>query len=285
MKKLMFLTLLLSLMAWSGCRPCDDPTNPECPNYCVDETNPECPNYDPCWDALPPVSAAFEMAEIIGRYQRPNQLPGISYTLTDTALADNHVRFRAEQEADSYQWRIGSDPRTFTEREVTLFFPDPTQLTVTLIVKRASRTDCYPEDDGIDTVRRRLVVVPIVQSAIVGDYLGATEQNPGELYTLSFYRRMHFEDSTQFSHISVTNVHPGCNNTGRNDPLRGSPGYREFRYFKDGFDLNTQCFANAVIAQLNESGDSITVWFERFTETEPHEQIEEKFIFRGARVR
>ena len=132
MRNLLLLTALLGLLAWSGCKkPCEDPTDPECVNYCFDPTDPDCDGYDPCWDAQV-VKADFEMAEVMGEFYIDNPL----YVPTDTSLANKFVRFRALQEADEYEWRIGGHPEIFDEREVQLRFRYPTELFVTLIIRR-----------------------------------------------------------------------------------------------------------------------------------------------------
>jgi hypothetical protein len=275
-----FFLLLSASLLLAACKPCDDPTNPECENYCDDPANPDCFNYDPCFNQTE-VSADFEMAEILGSIVG---LDTIIYIETDTALRGNFVRFRAAQLADRYEWHVGSDPRVFNSQEFRLFFQDPTQLLITLIVERKANTDCFPNDDGLDTLTKRLVIVPKEQSAIVGTYRGSTTANPNEIYELTFFKRNIYEDSTQFSHISVTGIHPGCDNTRRIDFLRGEAGYRGFvnRETLD-LDISTGCFATAVKARLNPVGDSIEVKFRKHQSTDPYSPIG-FFLFKGKRV-
>lgn len=60
-KALVILALLIFapiIITISCDKECDDPTNPDCPNYvapCTDSTNPDCPNYvAPCTDSTNP---------------------------------------------------------------------------------------------------------------------------------------------------------------------------------------------------------------------------------------
>ncbi|HOR61178.1 MAG TPA: hypothetical protein PK124_07995 [Bacteroidales bacterium] len=60
-KALLILALLIFapiIITISCDKDCDDPTNPDCPNYvapCTDSTNPDCPNYvEPCNDPTNP---------------------------------------------------------------------------------------------------------------------------------------------------------------------------------------------------------------------------------------
>lgn len=269
---------LLLLLFLSSCKPCDDPTDPACPNYCVDETNPECPNYDPCWDQTE-VSAEFEIAEVIGKFQGDT----VYFIPSDTVLT-GEIRFRADLQADSYEWTVGTDPRVFTEREVSLFFTEPTQLWITLIAKREPNSTCFPSDDGIDTVRRRMVVLPIEETALIGKYQGATTADPDDIYIVEFFKRYRFEDSTVFDRISITNIHPGCDNTKRYDALSGEASYRAFTFYQSGFDLNSMCFTYSFLALLNASGDSLNIRYRRFTPTEPYEMVPETFEFKGVRI-
>jgi len=74
MKNLLLFTALLSLLAWSGCKRCDDPTDPECENY------------DPCYVANP-LSPDFSIEEVVGITLKAS-------FFTDTVLANGFSSVR-----------------------------------------------------------------------------------------------------------------------------------------------------------------------------------------------
>ncbi|MDX2284340.1 MAG: hypothetical protein NW241_09265 [Bacteroidia bacterium] len=275
-----YLLLLPALLLLAACKPCDDPANPECPNYCVDETNPKCPNYDPCWDQLE-VSAAFVMEEEVGSFAYVDTL---YYLATDTALEGNHVWFRALQEAERYEWKIGTDSRIFNKREFALFFRDPAEVQVTLAVQRTPNTQCYPGDNGLDTVRRRLVIVPRDQAAIVGVYRGAATAAPQEVYEMEIFRRYLLADSTKFDRYRLTGVHPGCDNTERYDVMTTDAAFRGFVFSTRGPDTTTGCFLSWGAAMLSPAGDSLEVRFRKYKSFSPPALLPGTIVFKGSRI-
>jgi hypothetical protein len=163
----------------------------DCP--CVDETNPECDNYDPCWDKKP-VTADFYMYE---NHEGLDTSKGWEYYDTDTLLGQS-VLLVAKEERElywsevTYTWIIGAETITGKDKKVITrnTFPSNTQIPVTLIVSKKPHLDCFPEDDGIDTVTRYMVfpsnadVVPKWQ----GEYIGYTTDKPDEILQLGLYR-------------------------------------------------------------------------------------------------
>ncbi len=279
MKAFIFLSAVVMLL-FAACKPCDDPTNPECGNYCDDPANPACFNYDPCLGKVP-VSAVFEIAEVVGYVNYDT----IIYVPTDTSLVNNYVRFRAVQEADSYEWYIGSDPRAFTTREVTLFFQEPTQLNIVLVVKSVPSANCFPNDDGADTIRKRLVVVEREESALIGKFEGATDQNPGERYAVEFFKYSYPQTPTEFQDVRLTGLHPGCNNVlEQADAFSGAYGYRVFAFSDNGAFIEGGCYAYDGVARLNSTNDSIVIQFRKVENQWPYSLIEETLFFRGARI-
>ena len=134
----------------SGCKKCDDPTDPECPNYCVDETNPECPNYDPCWDQTP-VSADFRLIE-----NGSNGLIKLSDTLYpgyDSVRRFYVITDAIHKKPDwKYTWVIGAG--TYDSQQTALDYVDAPKgvpIGVTLMVEGPPNTTCFPYDDGRDT--------------------------------------------------------------------------------------------------------------------------------------
>jgi hypothetical protein len=281
MSNKLYILLSAALLLFAACKPCDDPTNPECENYCDDPANPDCFNYDPCLGkAL--VSAAFEMAEVVSR---PRYADSIFYVPTDTAVAENQIRFKALQEADYYEWHIGTEPRTFYTREITLYFDEPTELVVALVVKRAPDKLCFSNDDGEDTVYRRLVVMPPSKSALIGRFEGVTDQNPGERYVMEFFNYYYPQTPNLFNWVKLTGVTPGCNNLFEDVDINfGDWGYRIF--ISEGGALpEGNCYASKIKAWLSHGNDSLYVQFQRLDTVFPHLVTDPAVLFRGARLR
>jgi hypothetical protein len=103
---------------------------------------------DPCL-ALEPVTANFLIKEAVGD----------SLVETDRVLMFNSVQFEAIGAYDSYEWQVGTDERTFTDKKFSLRFMDDatgSTVPVRLIVKGKPNSTCFPSDNGIDTIHQKL---------------------------------------------------------------------------------------------------------------------------------
>jgi hypothetical protein len=138
----------------SGCKRCDDPSDPDCKNY------------DPCF-VQGAVSAEFELFE--KGFGWPDQLP-----VRRQINACNSVILRAKQELDSYEWYIGSELNPRTGRQVTVSFGCTPygQIPIRLVVKGPPNLICDPNDDGIDTLVRDLFVLRSDSLPISGKFRG-----------------------------------------------------------------------------------------------------------------
>jgi hypothetical protein len=160
-----------------------------CDEDCTDETNIDCPNYDPCYNAME-TSASFRFGYTVGI-----QAGGINHTFyTDTFLPGQRIGFFAdEQEAEYYEWKIGVDDRTWDTPYFSLYFDDDDSLTlynapieVRLITHKTPRTDCYPNDDGIDTSYRYIHFLRPT-NVFLGTWRGSLSENPNEVYEIKLY--------------------------------------------------------------------------------------------------
>jgi hypothetical protein len=104
--------------------------------------------------------ADFTLGEIIGD----------SLIATDT-LTFYRMTAHAAAKYDYMKWEIGSDPRNFeNQQEVGLNFGTEyvgQTFTVRLIAKGKANTACFPDDDGIDTVTKKITRVCSIGS---GEY-------------------------------------------------------------------------------------------------------------------
>jgi hypothetical protein len=156
MKKLKFLILLLEFGGLLTLQACKE----ECP--CTDPTDPDCGNYDPCWDKKP-VTADFEIS------QQP-------VTFYPVYVGDWHpeqkffrgrIGFKSSryQEGDTsvkYTWLLGSEvihDFTFVRNFIDTRETGENNIPITLIVEKEPDLDCFPLDDGKDTITKYIQLV------------------------------------------------------------------------------------------------------------------------------
>lgn len=168
--------ILLALLTLNGCRTCKD------------QTNPECDNYNPCAGKTP-FNADFTIEE---RFTSLGSVFGVLDTsvvaTTDTIVSSFgaiRAKFTAPDSYTSYYWTIGTDPTVFTTKSFSQFFPDPVSVDVTFIGTRTPDTLCFPNDDGVDTVVKKLTVVDYSQSPFMGNFYGTSTEKPDSAYTVS----------------------------------------------------------------------------------------------------
>lgn len=182
--KLLVATLIAFSFILHSCKeecPCDDPTDPMCDNY------------DPCFGKKA-VSADFYMYE---NHEGLDTSKGWEYYDTDTLLGQS-VLLVAKEEFEpywsevTYTWIIGAETISGKDKKIITrnTFPTNEQIPVTLIVRKKPHLDCFPEDDGVDTVTRYMVfpsgnLLPKWQ----GEYIGYTTDDPNETLQLGLYRR------------------------------------------------------------------------------------------------
>lgn len=172
---LLFFFLLLVVLSCTRCKEkCDDSTNPDCPNYV--------PPIDPC-QGTHPVSASFTISQYPG--------PGNDNLYIETQYhvkANRLIKLYAQQEdAISYKWIIGADT-VYTQEyifDISEDFYDQI-IPLKLIVIGQPDLECWPCDDGIDTLTRYVHVQPACTASIYGLYYGAWEDSPQDSFYISF---------------------------------------------------------------------------------------------------
>lgn len=125
--------------------------------------------------------------EVVADFKVENEIWGYHYKSkrfeVDTFVS-GYVFFTAVGQFDSVKWIIGDDPRIFKENEFSLIFSAVGNLDITMIGYRKSNTDCLPLDDGIDTLTKAIVIVPISQSRVFGHYNGHFLSQPDSAFQL-----------------------------------------------------------------------------------------------------
>ncbi len=158
--------ILIIFIAFSSCR-----------KKCYDASNSECENYNPCFGAEA-TSADFKIEENMYATKR--------FYECDTCI-HRTLYFTAKQELDSYQWRIGNDPRLFGGKKFAMEFEKQMQFVDVQLIgwKKEPDQKCFPKDSGGDTVKKRVYFYKNEEWPVLGKYNGYYESNPNDTFTIT----------------------------------------------------------------------------------------------------
>jgi hypothetical protein len=210
---------------------------------------------DPCLK----FKADFDIVQAIGPATPSNR---DSLWVVDTVLANNYVGFRAKGDYESYEWQVGKDPFIRTTKQFALFFEQAEgKIDVRLIARKKRDLLCDPQDDGIDTIRKSVVVLPREAFLMVGEYEGVVEDAPNNKFTISI-KKDPFADLDNESLYQISNINQGCiidvsSPLGR---MSTQAGYRAFFFTSRGSYVG-QCESPGGFASLGRDNKTITVDF------------------------
>jgi hypothetical protein len=248
---LLALLLISLVLSFSSCKECDDPCNVDCDNY------------DPCCGQTE-ADASFKIYELLSANPRLDQngFDG-SDLVTDTILSINFARFRANKEADYYEWRISNDTRVWNSREFDLRFsslPPYTPIDVQLKVYKKTDRNCFPNANDTAIFKRNLVTVPLDSSKILGRYDGFVESKPNES---SFFSIQTFKDAMNQTQFSLSGITPKCStDTDINLSLAVYPAYKGF-YVQSQGTLFGCCLGLSAFGEVQNRRE-LTMVFGRF---------------------
>ncbi len=204
----LLLATAVIILVWSGCKK--DP-------LCNDPLNPECPNYDKCLTAVR-TDAEFGIFRRSFSGEFSIFLPyRDTIPIAQNSSGSIRLFFRAsDPNMSSYEWKIGLDPRTFTDSVFSLNFSSNVSGWINVsLTTRNQRFDsqCFPGDSGKVTVNKGIYFKPytlehdtswVQQYPIFGSYVGYDEHIPQDTFSIRIW----------FDHIrgrSVLNSFPkGC---------------------------------------------------------------------------
>ena len=204
------------------CKPDDEPTPP-----CDDPANPECPNYDPCYGKEEPNASFFTEDRLIypefGEY----------LWINDSILSGGPVRFRSpfEGEGIAHKWYIGAE--IIEEPSVIRNFSEvqrPDYITVSHVITYPVDTLCYPTATGRDSIAQTFYLIDFLSELLTIDntFRGVLNNetdsfdfkirclvghtgNPAQISTSNWmFFGINFHnsyDSLQFPASSVSNTH------------------------------------------------------------------------------
>lgn len=180
MRQLFFYSTLLFLVAVASCKKDDDIS--ECP--CDDPSNPECPNYDPCL-LENRITANFKIYDDVF-----SGGPNSDQWFEDDVLYGGRIKFEAVEQDANYKWYLGQETLEGTEyHEVvkTLFDLNPGTYSAALRVQKEPNLQCFPNDTGIDSTFRTFEVVGICDLMIMNKFKGVFESAPNDSIILEFF--------------------------------------------------------------------------------------------------
>ena len=107
------------------------------------------------------------------------------YFESDTFLGSG-IKMEAINSLTSYGWMIGLDPSSWDTKFVELGFSGNSgDVEVTLIGEWTPNNDCFPNDNGVDTVSKTFHIVSDWHSSpVFGEYQGYSESKPDELFNI-----------------------------------------------------------------------------------------------------
>ncbi|HBH05777.1 MAG TPA: hypothetical protein DDX92_04145 [Flavobacteriales bacterium] len=217
MKKYRIPIVVLAVLAAFSLQTC---------KHCNDPTNPDCANYDPCWDQTQ-ADASFTIYEVLQEMpiQRLNGFTGED-AATDTIINWNTARFKADFEAEYYEWRVGDDPRVWNTREFTLKFrsiPTYFPVEVSLKVYKPTNRSCFPNSNDTAEFRRSIVTVPQDSSLMINRFEGYLESDPNRLNFFELEPEQHSSGRESFR---LKGIFPKCSLNLEEGPSTYAFGYR-----------------------------------------------------------
>ena len=211
------------------------------------------PVENPCECGQKPVSANFTIME---KYY-VNQFLNDVYTPYDTdTVFSNFVQFNALEENAMYTWQIGNE--TLDTKDVERSdFPKGQLIPITLMVENEPDKDCFPDDDGRDTLTRYLYRMESnCESFIHGQFHGALASNPQDTFTIDI-------DNCAPYPIDWDSYYPYFNNLKRDCEFICDEriiGYKQVGFFAG----DSQCDHIYGLAKINNSNE-ITIEFSYLT--------------------
>jgi hypothetical protein len=171
-----------------------------CKKCCYDPLNEECENYDPCFK-YKDYKSNFYITDY--DYETSDQGYDTLYLITtfDSTTMQNYtdgkyIYFRCNHpNPDSVKWKIGIHPNTLIGKNVFLdFMFAPGAIDVMMVVYDNKSKGCNNNDDGIDTIRRKIYIMPSPTLPVYGKYHGFNEDNPLDTFTIAIGYLNYFDE-------------------------------------------------------------------------------------------
>lgn len=194
----LLILLLVSVCILNGLSSCKK-------EKCHDPSNKDCDNYDPCY-GVKPVIAEIKLSQRAAPSVQGEL--GKLYLDEQDIFPQAQIKFDTPLEGANYTWIIGSEILTSKSFERHFFSTPFGTYSVKLIVEKDPNKNCYPMDDGKDTLIKTFEIVPICQLQSIGIYKGKWEGISGDSALISFrtFYDGTFTDSCSFGLNRYTNL-------------------------------------------------------------------------------
>lgn len=259
MKKpfLLFFFLLLVVLSCTSCKEeCNDPTNPDCPNYV--------PPIDPCAGSQE-VSADFTIEMKVNKPGYPE-----TWIESNVNILGSHrlVRLHANLDnAISYKWLLGADTLYSQDYEFVFgqAFSGQT-IPVTLIIMAEPNNICFPNDNGMDTITKYIEVKDICTADIFGRYWGSWASAPSDSFEIAITSRSCDENPPLLDDLFLVNF----------DQTNDSCGFNNFEFPEtDNFYVkfntgNNACSAARGTAILSQDRYHFQATYQLFDPANPN---------------
>jgi|AntRauTorckE5430_2_1112549.scaffolds.fasta_scaffold06677_2 hypothetical protein len=217
MKSIIILPFALLLLLFSAACGKEDE------EFCEDPTNRNCPNFDPCTLAVA-ANSDFKIVAAVRTFGDT-----IIDIEIDTAIGGGNIYYKAvvTEGLESYAWKVGADPRTFTEAELNLDFTTYTgDISVTLETTAANNMMCLEEAQLRDVKTKRIhyaarAATGSIISTFKGTLLGDSAGDEHEVW---------IDDSSFFNRLRGLPLPADCDFNGRGIPL-----YSGYQFFVSTF--------------------------------------------------
>jgi len=217
-----------------------------------------------CKEKEPPPNPCASKTLPTGNFMLAEKLDGKErYFETDKINYINDLFLRGPEGYDEYLWQVGTNMNWSTKQNAKVSFTKAEgMLKIRLVGKRKPMTDCYPGDDGVDTVEKWIDVVQGSSSTfwispILGYWEGKSTQFGDTLYTIRFYSIDSAAGTgTQdgfLEYYSKNILKNGCGST-----YSDNPGYIVW----EGMGRTSGCVFNHVAYTFTSNKDSIVVEYE-----------------------
>lgn len=179
---LTFLFSALLVLSMGSCKDSPNPVDPNDPNNPANPNSPLNPNNpnNPCY----PATAEFTMREYGINF-------GDKFAISDTTINNTRIAFTAVQDCESYEWKVGTDTRTWKTKTFSLNFGDfkefPQRIPIRLIVRKKLDSTCKHllGNKTVDTLVKYLTVVSPEKSPLIGEFLGANTDSPQDTFRVT----------------------------------------------------------------------------------------------------
>ncbi|MDN5213274.1 hypothetical protein QQ020_14490 [Fulvivirgaceae bacterium BMA12] len=160
---------------------------------------------DPCIDENP-VSASFTIYETF-QLGLPEKWEAYD---TDT-VNTKYVLFTALEEDASYEWILGAEVIS-DQSFIRHSFPRGTSIEVELRVNKQPNADCFPEDDGFDTLKRTFYVTETLfcDALLNGSYVGHDLEDENSERTIAIDVCYEYPNPFNDTEPRIFNLVPGC---------------------------------------------------------------------------